>query len=326
MTTNTKTKKVRFSTLFDIKVPANEDQILEIPAEPGKFTPPIDPDYKFYDRDLLSDILLFIMFGKKEGLYLTGPTGSGKTSIIRQVCARLNKNCISITAHGRMEMSELIINHVIKENESKLILGPLARSMKEGYIFIVNEIDTLDPATNTGFNDISDCLVIPETGQIIYPHEDFRLVACGNTVGGGDDSGYVGTTRQNLAFGDRFNFIEVNYPEPEVEIGILQKAADGNIPEELQEVIYDNMLKIAKETRQAFVNEEISLTFSTRTLLRWQTQFLMRHHKFLQVQKRTIEELLYYTFKRAILNRALQDPATYGFLDETFTKVFGKKA
>ncbi|MBN2907321.1 MAG: CbbQ/NirQ/NorQ C-terminal domain-containing protein, partial [Rhodobacteraceae bacterium] len=138
---------------------------------------------------------------------------------------------------------------------------------------VLNEIDLMDPAELTGLNDIVEGqpLAIPQNGgQIIQPHPKFRLIATGNSAGGGDQSGlYQGVLRQNLAFLDRFRLMDVGYPTPEEEWKILERAAPA-----IPGAILDKMIQVANEVRRLFVGgqdgaPELTVTLSTRTLVRW---------------------------------------------------------
>lgn len=109
------------------------------------------------------------------------------------------------------------------------LYGPLALAMRHGGIFLLNEMDLLDPATDVGFRVILDDAPLRLSmngGEMIPPHPMFRFVATANTSGGSDDGGlHRGALRQNLASTDRFRLREIGHPEPEAELRIL--AASG---------------------------------------------------------------------------------------------------
>ncbi|TOF19047.1 hypothetical protein CGJ27_25175, partial [Vibrio parahaemolyticus] len=114
-------------------------------------------------------------------------------------------------------------------------------------------------------------LVIAQNGgEIIIPHNKFRFIATGNSAGSGDQTGlYQGVLQQNLAFLDRFRIIEATYAEPSVEEAILENVAPG-----LPEVFRQKMVKVAGDIRRLFIGgadggAELSITMSTRTLVRW---------------------------------------------------------
>jgi len=232
--------------------------------------PKIIPHYQF-KKETLGDALAFLSAPYGSGLYLTGPTGCGKTSVIGQIAARLNWPIQEHSCSGHFEFATLVGHHTIMDGNMKFVHGPLAVAMRDGHILMLNEMDVAEPGELAGLNGVLDGLplVIPENeGEVIVAHEKFRLVATGNSVGQGDDTGlYQGVLRQNLALLDRFRVLEINYPDLEFERQLLMKVAPY-----LSAPIIEGMLKIATEIRRMFSGDgpqEVTITLSTRGLVLW---------------------------------------------------------
>ncbi len=237
----------------------------------SQFVPKVDHHYVFR-KEILRDVLAWLAQPSADGLYLSGPTGCGKSSLILQVAARLNLPVQRVNAHARLEVTDLISHFTVANGSMSFVDGPLATAMKEGHLLLLDELDVLDPATTAGLNTILDGgpLSIPQTGEVIEPLHGFRFVATGNTSGAGDRTGlYQGTLRQNLAFMDRFWVVSVPSPDPDLEKTILKRTCPS-----LPDLIRDKTIAVANEIRHLFLGENgeesaIEVTMSTRSLVRW---------------------------------------------------------
>lgn len=277
-------------------------------SRPSSFTPEIDIEYLFHDSS--RDVVVWLM-DESDPLYVFGPAGSGKTSLIKQLSAKLHYPVFEVTGHGRLEFPELVGHHSVEEGSMKFQYGPLALSMKYGGVFLLNEIDLLDPATAIGLNSILDNepLCIAENGgEIIKPHPLFRFAATGNTNGGNDETGlYQGTLRQNLAFMDRFWLCEIGYPTPVAEEELLSRKVT-NLPDDIK----IRMVEYANAVRKLFMgeadgdyNNTIEVTFSTRTLIRWADLTV----RFQPLARQGIQPIT-YALDRALGYRACRETKT----------------
>lgn len=263
--------------LFGLSVPETITMPV-LPDSNNPFIPKSDSAYVF-TKDVVRDIRAFLMAPGSDALYITGPTGSGKTSGVLQMAARLNWPVQQVTAHGRMELSDLIGHHTLVSTAPgqapvmQFVYGPLPTAMKNGHILLINEIDLVDPAELSGLNDVLDGrpLVISQNGgEIVVPHPMFRVIATGNSAGGGDATGlYQGVQMQNLAAMDRYRFMHVGYPSADVEKSIIKQAVPS-----IPEAVAERMVAIANRVRDLFMgsatdNGELTVTMSTRTLVRW---------------------------------------------------------
>ncbi|MFP4076835.1 MAG: AAA family ATPase [Halochromatium sp.] len=270
------TQRFDVATTFAIPAPRG----LEIEGFADEDHPQIPTKQPYVFRQGLNAVLAFLRAAEGDALLLSGPTGCGKTSLIRQVAARLHWPVQEVTCHGRMELSDLLGSFQLSDASTRFVYGPLALAAREGHLLILNELDLMDPAELAGLNDIVEGapLVIAQNGgELIRPHPKFRVIATGNSVGAGDQTGlYQGVLRQNLAFLDRFRVLRVSYPEPEVEQSLLAELVPS-LPSE----IADKLVVVANEVRRLFMGEsvdhltgnagqsELTLTLSTRALVRW---------------------------------------------------------
>lgn len=290
-------------------------------AEASLFTPSLNHNYIFHEHS--RDIVVWFI-DNSDPLYVFGPTGCGKTSCIKQLAARLNYPVFEVTGHSRLEFPDLVGHLAVRNGSMAFEYGPLALAMKYGGIFLLNEIDLLEPSTAAGLNSILDGqpLCIPEnSGELITPHEMFRFAATANSNGGSDETGlYQGVLRQNLALMDRFWLCYVDYPHPKAEDELLSKSFPA-----LPQVIREKMIAFANEVRQLFMGEHnnysassIEVTFSTRTLLRWADLSL----RYQPLSKQGVQPVT-YALDRALGFRACFE--TRAMLHELAQRVFGFK-
>ena len=313
-------KKIPLATTFGIEAPSN----LNIDAFVDDKNPyiPSKHDYVFR-KDQVRDLLAFLSNSYGDAYYLTGPTGSGKTSLVCQIAARLNYPVQQITCHGRLGFNDLVGQFMMSNSSMTFIHGPLSVALREGHILILNEIDLMDPAELSGLNDIIEGspLTIPQNnGELIKQHANFRLIVTGNSAGQGDPSGlYTGVMQQNLAFMDRFRMMVVDYPEPSVEKSILNKRLEAlGVPvDSVMDVVIDNMIKVANEIRRLFMGSvdgagALTVTMSTRTLIRWVN---------IMVNFRRAKNVLSYSLERSLTFRA--EPAQREAIHRIAKDIFG---
>lgn len=277
-------------------------------TKPGPRVPPKDPAYIFPDWVRLDVIPAFIDW--QDSLWIAGPSGCGKTMGVKQVCALLNYPVYEVTGHSRLEMPELIGHHTLIDGSMEWVDGPLTAAMRHGGVFLLNEIDLLEPSTLAGLNTVLDGspLVISENNsEVVEPHPAFKFIATANTNGSGDDGGlYTGTLRQNVALQSRFMIIEADYISSDEEKGLLARLF-GEIPEEIR----DLMVRFARLVRMNDANGErdsaeqdsdyrtlassINAVVSTRHLVRW-GRLVMRYQKLANQGINVLE----YSMLRAI--------------------------
>jgi cobaltochelatase CobS len=313
-------KKISVASTFSINAP----QTFTVDAFVDDQHPLIPPktDYVFR-KDHVRDLLAFLSKPYGDAYYLTGPTGSGKTSLVCQIAARLNYPVQQITCHGRLDFNDLVGQFMMSNGSMTFVHGPLSVALRDGHILILNEIDLMDPSELAGLNDIieGNSLTIPQNNrEVIKHHAHFRLIVTGNSAGQGDASGlYSGVMQQNLAFMDRFRMMVVDYPEPSVEKAILNQRLEAlGVPlDSVIDVVIDNMIKVANEIRQLFMGSvdgvgALTVTMSTRTLIRWLN---------IMVNFRRAKNVLPYSLERALSFRA--EPAQREAIHRIAKDIFG---
>lgn len=235
-------------------------------GENGEGVPEKVPGYIFR-TDLLRKVLLWMSGAIGRSLYLAGPAGSGKTSLGEQVAARLGWQCITLSCNARTERADIVGYMGLKDGGTAFVDGPLVTAAREGRLIIFDEGDALPPSVTIVLNRVLEGapLFIPETGETIKPHPDFRIAFTGNTRGRGDETGSFRARQvQDAAILDRFLFVDVDYPTQEEEKDILTKKLGSTVPQE----IVDLLVRFGTETRAAHQGGELSAPCSTRGLIR----------------------------------------------------------
>jgi len=231
---------------------------------------PVRDDKYLFRKDVLSDILAWVMGATNDPLYIAGPTGCGKSSLVTQIANRLNTPLYVISCHERMEVPELFGRYVVRNGEMIWMDGPLIQGLKDPTApwILLDEVDTLEPGTFTGLNALLEgrSIIVPETGEVINPQGNGAKIICaGNTSGGGDGTGfYQATKQQNLATMGRFMMLDVPYPSPEEE-GLLLEKVVPQVPQDTR----GKMINVANDVRRLFQGGEIEVILDTRSLIRW---------------------------------------------------------
>lgn len=246
---------------------------------PTEYTPSSDPDYVFR-LDYIRLMLGFWLSGEIF-LALVGHRGCGKTSFIMQWHARLNLPLLTVVAHQRMEIDDLIGRYLPNEDGSLSWRdGPVLTAAKLGMSVLLDEYYVLDPGVTTGLNGLlqGDMIVIPETGEVVRVAPGFRVFAATNPAD--PSAGYFGRNQQDAANIDRGWLLQMDYPTPDEELPLVMKElVDGGLPDkEIAKSVAQQMVDVANDIRGQFcgVSDQRSalpITMSTRSLRRWAKVF-----------------------------------------------------
>jgi cobaltochelatase CobS len=244
----------------------------EIPyfAEKSDWVPSIDPSYQFNPEATVA-ILSGFAFNRR--VLLQGLHGTGKSTHIEQVAARLNWPCLRINLDGQITRMDLIGRDIITLEDGKQITrfqeGLIPWSLQRPMALILDEYDAGQPDVMFVIQRMLERdgrLTLLDQNKVINPHPLFRIFATSNTVGLGNWNGlYQGTQVLNQGQMDRWDIVAaLNYLTPEEEIKILLAKVPEVALERLQQ-----MISLANITRKSFEAGDISTLMSTRTLITW---------------------------------------------------------
>lgn len=242
--------------------------------EKSDFCPKIDENYVF-DEQTTKSILAGFAFNQR--VLIQGMHGSGKSTHIEQVAARLNWPCIRVNFDSQITRLDLVGKDVIVVKDNQQITefkeGIIPFALQNDIALIFDEYDAIRPDVSFVIHRLLEeegKFSLLEENKIINPSKNFRIFATSNTLGLGDDLGiYHGTNLINQAQMDRFNIVEsLNYLGEGKEVEILfAKLPFLNTP--LHQNTARLMVKLANLTRQSFKNGDISNLISLRTLISW---------------------------------------------------------
>lgn len=238
-----------------------------------QYVPSVDQSYIF-NRSTMKKLMIWITGMVSPNLYIGGPAGCGKSSVIEQFAARTKRPCFSVACHSNLDEEVLYGGfQLMLENGQQItrwVDGPLVMAAKMGGILLFDEYDYLSDSMKQSLNLVLDQgrpLMIKATGEVVQRHPEFRIAATANTFGQGDASGhYKGAKRANVANMDRFLFAGETYLEAKAEAKVLAANVGG-----LNLKTIGQLLELAKQIRAAFLGdagEQIGITLSTRGLVR----------------------------------------------------------
>ena len=264
----------------DIKVSIKQtfgiDSQMEVDAfsKKNEYVPEIDKNYKF-DRDTTLAIISGFAFNKR--VLVQGYHGTGKSTHIEQIAARLNWPCIRVNLDSHISRIDLIGKDAIILKDGKQVTefkeGILPWSIQNPVALVFDEYDAGRPDVMFVIQRVLEAegnFTLLDKNKVIKQNSYFRLFATSNTIGLGDTSGlYHGTQQINQGQMDRWNIVTtLNYLglEKEMEI-ILAKNKNFNNAKGKEKI--SNMIKVASLTRKGFISGDISTVMSPRTVLHW---------------------------------------------------------
>ncbi len=301
---------VNTEKLFGVKCP------FSVPAfsKTNEYVPNIDKSYRFDPKTTLA---ILAGFANNRKVIIQGYHGTGKSTHIEQVAARLNWPCIRINLDSHISRIDLIGKDTIKLKHDKQITefqeGILPWSYQNPVALVFDEYDAGRPDVMFVIQRILEAegrLTLLDQSKVLKPHSFFRLFATTNTIGLGDTTGlYHGTQQINQGQMDRWNIItSLNYLENKAEINIILSKVEKLNNKEGRSIV-ESMVSTADLTRSGFINGDISNVMSPRTVITWAENYLI----FKNIE---------YTFNLSFLNRC--DELEQPIIKEYFQRSFGK--
>ncbi len=263
-------------TTVDVKTVFGIDTNLKVPAfsAPNQYVPDRDDSYRF-DRETTLAILAGFAFNRR--VMVQGYHGTGKSTHIEQVAARLNWPCIRVNLDSHISRIDLVGKDAIVLKDGKQITefreGILPWALQRPVALVFDEYDAGRPDVMFVIQrvlEVAGKLTLLDQNRVIRPHDSFRLFSTANTIGLGDTSGlYHGTQQINQGQMDRWSIVTtLNYlpHDKEVEI-VVSKSPAYQTPEGKKKIAA--MVRVADLTRSAFINGDVSTVMSPRTVITW---------------------------------------------------------
>jgi cobaltochelatase CobS len=244
----------------------------QIPAFSQKtdLVPAIDSNYQLNPQ---ASVAILAGFAFNRRVMLQGMHGTGKSTHLEQIAARLNWPCLRINLDGQITRMDLIGKEIITLEDGKQITqfqeGLIPWSLQRPVALILDEYDAGQADVMFVIQRMLERegrLTLLDQNRVIEPNPSFRIFATSNTVGLGNWNGlYQGTQLLNHGQMDRWDIVAaLNYLEPAEEEKILL----AKVPE-LSPETASQMIALANLTRKGFEAGDISTLMSTRTLITW---------------------------------------------------------
>jgi len=265
-----KTDKISYSDeLFGIKKRIKVRHF----SERTELVPEIDKSYIF---DEITTLSIIAGFNHNKRVLVQGLHGTGKSTHIEQIAARLNWPCLRINLDGHISRFDLLGKDAITIKDQKQVTtfkqGMLPWSIENPVALVFDEYDAGRPDVMFVIQRLLESdgkLTLLDQNKVITPNPLFRIFGTCNTLGTGDISGlYHGTQNLNQGQLDRWNiFTTLNFMSPETEVNIIKNKL-GKTTKKIKDEI-NNMVKLANLVRKSFSTNDISTIISPRTSIIW---------------------------------------------------------
>lgn len=291
------------------------DADMPVPVLDGEseLVPSIDENYRF-DPQVTRAVLAGFAHGSR--VLVQGLHGTGKSTHIEQIAARLNWPLMRVNLDGQISRADLVGKDqvVIEDGQPRTAFeeGVIPYALTRPMALVFDEYDAGRPEVMFIIQRLLErdgLFTLTEQNRVIRPHPNFRLFATANTVGLGNINGlYHGVNRLNQAQLDRWNIIaSLNYLDPDDEFRVVM----GQVPAAAETLGADTvrtMIEVAALTRDGFAAGDVSALMSPRTVISW-------------AQNSVIFGDVELAFRFSFLNRC--DPSEHPLVAEFYQRCFG---
>ena len=253
----------------------DSDMVVPAFSHRGEHVPDVDSTYKF-DRE--TTLAILAGFAHNRRVMIQGYHGTGKSTHIEQVAARLNWPAIRVNLDSHISRIDLIGKDAIVLKDGKQITefreGILPWALQNPCALVFDEYDAGRPDVMFVIQrvlEVEGRLTLLDQNRVIQPHPSFRLFATANTVGLGDTTGlYHGTQQINQGQMDRWNIVAtLNYLPHAQETAIVLAKLGIDPKDAPARKQVESMVALADLSRAGFINGDISTVMSPRTVITW---------------------------------------------------------
>jgi len=272
-----------YPRLFNLKSKPTKDEFVEVQGRilvKMSDDPSLVPDKTTYQfMPVTSHVIDSIH--SADNVLLTGEAGTGKTSMIEQLAARINQPVLRVNLNGETRIGDFlgrmnVIATAGKGSETVWVDGILPLAMKKGMWLILDEIDMGEPNILSLLHPILEPggrLVLKENkGEEVRPHPNFRIFGTANGIGSQTNRGdtYAGVNQMNEAFIDRWHIITMPNLPAKVEVKVIRERYPHLAPKFAKRIV-----QFGQAIRKGLENETIEMTFSTRRALQWASKIAL---------------------------------------------------
>ena len=220
-----------------------------------------------WDAKLAKDFIEWLCEDNPDPLWISGPTGCGKTDAPKSVFGALNIPTVLVSAKSSTEPDDILGRTQLRNGNTIFVPGDLLRAYERGYAIIFDEIDGYNPEVIMACHRLLERdVIVLDDGTVIKPAKRNLIVATANTRGDGHGGDvYAATKNFNIASLNRFEKWEMTYPPNAVEETILKDAFGASLDVKLVEA----MVKTANDIRRAYLDGNCPGPISIRDMLRW---------------------------------------------------------